>query len=333
MHTLEWVVVGFVIVPTAMWMTLAVHYHSAWRWARIAASLAPLMTIGTALWMLPFSWVLMAWISVFGLTLAWWFSLRPQSERDWAIGMEVLPRVEINADDVQIGAFRNFDWSADGAAVPRYEDQSFDLARLRTVDYFLSHWSGPLMAHTLVSFGFDDGRFLALSVEARRRRWQKYSPLWGLFRSYELMFVIGDERDIVRVRTSVRGERVYLYRVRMPAQQIRQLLVDYLEHAKVLNVRPEWYNSVISNCTTNLFYYPNRRVRIPWWLKPNIFFNGLSARTLYRLHGLADSVPFKELQARSEILDVESAAGDLPDFSRRIRARMVQPRPWTDDEN
>ena len=69
------------------------------------------------------------------------------------------------------------------------------------------------MAHTLVSFGFDDGQYLAVSVEARRQDWQSYSPLWGLFRSYELMFVLGDERDLVRLRTNIRRERVYLYRV------------------------------------------------------------------------------------------------------------------------
>ena len=80
------------------------------------------------------------------------------------------------------------------------------------------------MAHTLVSFGFDDGQFLCVSVEARRRRWQSYSPLLGLFRSYQLFFVLGDERDIVRLRTNIRHEQVYMYRVRLAPQQLRRLL-------------------------------------------------------------------------------------------------------------
>jgi hypothetical protein len=171
---------------------------------------------------------------------------------------------------------------------------------------------------------------LAVSVEARRRKWQRYSPLWGLFRSYELMFVIGDERDIVRVRTNVRGERVYLYRVRMPPRQMRLLLLDFLQRAESLATRPEWYNSVVSNCATNLFYHRNRQLRIRWWMKAAIFLNGLSARTLYRLGGLADGLHFKELQTRSEIHEHATAAADLAHFSQRIRAQLVEPRPWTE---
>jgi hypothetical protein len=220
-------------------------------------------------------------------------------------------------DTLRIRGFRNFDYTRSGDPIPRYEERTFDLARLESLDYCLSHWSGQLMAHTLVSFGFGDGRFLAVSVEARRRRWQRYSPLWGLFRSYELFFVLGDERDIVRLRTNIRRERVYLYRVRIPPQNVRRLLDDYLKRVEKLAARPEWYNSVTDNCTTNLFYH--RLQRIPRWLMPGILLNGLSCRILYRLGYLDDGLPFKELQARSQIRERALAAGDSADFSRRIR--------------
>jgi hypothetical protein len=186
------------------------------------------------------------------------------------------------------------------------------------MDYFLSHWSGQMMAHTLVSFGFNDGRFLTLSVEARRSQGQSYSPLWGLFRAYELFFVLGDERDIVRLRTNIRRERVYLYRVRLPLPRVRQLLIDYLQRVEDVATRPEWYNSVTSNCTTNLFYH--RHHHVPWWTKPAIFLNGLSAGAMYRLGFLDDGLPFKELQKRSNIRENALAADDAEDFSQRIRA-------------
>src|SRR5262249_48032167 len=156
------------------------------------------------------------------------------------------------------------------------------------------HWSGPVIAHTLVSFGFDDGQFLVLSVEARLQPWQSYSPLRGICRSYELIYVLGDELDIIRLRTNIRRERVYLYRVRMPREEVRQLLVDYVARVARLEEQPEWYNSIISNCTTNLFYHG--RNRVPWWLTPHIFLNGYSARAMYLRGFLDDSVPFKELQ-------------------------------------
>ena len=213
--------------------------------------------------------------------------------------------------------------SASGETVPRYEERTYDLAKLLSIDYFLAHWSGPTMAHTLVSFGFDDGQFLCVSVEARRQRWQRYSPLWGLFRSYELMFVLGDERDIVRLRTNIRREQVYMYRVRLGPQQLRRLILDYVARIESLAAQPRWYNSVASNCTTNLFY--DNRVPAPWWLKPNIFLNGLSARAMYRLGFLDNSLPYPELQARCAIRERALAAGDAADFSQQIRAQIVMP--------
>ena len=155
------------------------------------------------------------------------------------------------------------------------------------------------------------------------QRWQSYSPLWGLFRSYQLMFVLGDERDIVRLRTNIRRERVYMYRLRLPPEHLRRLLLDYVSRVEMLATQPAWYNSVTSNCTTNLFYHGHATV--PWWMKLGIFLNGFSARTMYRLGFLSDSLPFKELQARSDIRERALAAGDAADFSQQIRAEMVMP--------
>jgi hypothetical protein len=311
-----------VIVSTTVWVALAVHYRFRRLWVRVLVSLVPLVFVGASLRLLPlFPWALTVWLTLFVVALAWWLTLTPRSDRDWACGLDVLPRIERNGDILQVRQFRNFSYTAAGDPVPRYEDRTFDLARLKSLDYFLAHWSGQFMAHTLVSFGFDDGKYLAISVEARRRRWQRYSPLWGLFRSYELFFVLGDEHDIVRLRTTVRRERVYRYRVPMTPEKLRRLIEDYLGRAQRLAARPEWYNSVTSNCTTNLFYH--RLDQIPWWLMPGIFLNGLSGRIMYRLGFLARDLPFKELQARSEIRDRFPAADDDADFSRRIRGDTV----------
>lgn len=326
MTSLAWLFVGLVVIPTTAWIALAVHYHSRQFWLRMLASYVPLAVVGASLLWLPLvPWALAVWLGMVIMTIAWWLSLRPRGDRDWVPGLDVLPQVEVSGDTLRIRQFRNFTHSAGSDPVQRYEERTFDLARLTSVDYFLSHWSGPVMAHTLVSFGFDDGKFLALSVEARRQRWQRYSPLWGLFRAYELTYVLGDERDIVRLRTNIRCERVYMYRVRMPLPKVRRLLDDYLARIQRLASRPEWYNSVTSNCTTNLFNHGTTRVS--WWVKPSIFLNGLSARAMYRLGALANSLPFRELQTRSAIRELALAAGDGEDFSQRIRARMVLPTP------
>lgn len=313
--------VGLVVVPTAIWIALAVHCHVRRPWLRWLASLAPLALLGASLGLLPLvPWVLAVWSGLLIVTMAWWFSLRPRSEREWAVGMELLPRVEIVDDTLRVRQFRNFRYGESGEPIPRYEERTYSLAKLASLDYFLSHWSGPVMAHSLVSFGFDDGQFLCVSVEARRQRWQRYSPLWGLFRSYELMFVLGDERDIVRLRTNIRRERVYMYRLRMPPQRLRRLLLDYVRRVELLAAQPVWYNSVASNCTTNLFYQGHADA--PWWMKTGIFLNGFSARTMYRLGYLDNGLPYKELQARCAIRERALAAGDAADFSQQIRAQL-----------
>ena len=318
--------VGLIVIPTTIWIALAVYYHVRRPWLRWVVALIPVVVVGASLGALPLiPWALAVWLGVLVITIAWWFSLRPRSDRDWAVGMEMLPRAEIVGETLHVRHFRDFNYTVAGEPILRYEERTYDLTKLSSLDYFLSHWSGPVMAHTLVSFGFDDGQYLCVSVEARRQRWQRYSPLWGLFRSYELMFVLGDERDIVRLRTNIRRERVYMYRVQMPPQNLLRLLLDYVRRVEMLASQPKWYNSVTSNCTTNLFYQGHARV--PWWMKSGIFLNGFSARTMYRLGFLSDHLPFKELQARCAIRERALAAGDAADFSRQIRSQIILPRP------
>jgi hypothetical protein len=314
--------IALVVVPTTIWIALAVHYHARLSWQRWLLSCIPLIIVGASLNLLPLiPWALAIWFGVLVITIVWFFSLRTRLDGDWKVGMEVLPRAEIVGDTLHIRNFRNFSYPESGDPVKRYEERSYDLTKLSSLDYFLAHWSGPVMAHTLVSFGFEDGQFLCVSVEARLRRWQTYSPLWGLFRSYQLSFVLGDERDIVRLRTNIRREKVYLYRVRFTPQQLRRLLLDFVSRIETLATRPGWYNSVTSNCTTNLFYH--NHAPVPWWLKPSIFLNGLSAQAMYRLGFVDKSLPYRELQGRCDIGERALAAGDAEDFSEQIRGHIV----------
>jgi hypothetical protein len=317
--------VGFIIIPTTAWVAMAIHYHVRGPRLRRLASLVPLVVVGASLVLLPLRpWALAVWSGPLLVTILWWLSLRPKSNRDWGPGMDVLPHVELAGDVVRIRQFRNFRYTASGAPLPQYEERTFDLTKVSSVDYILAHWSGPMFGHTMVSFGFDDGQFLVVSIEARLQRGQSYSALRGLYRSYEIIYLIGDESDILALRTNVRRERVYLYRVRLPRQEVRQLLVDYLTRAAELEERPEWYNSFTSNCTTNLFYHG--RHRVPWWLAPHIVVNGLSARAMY-LRGFLDrSLPLEELQSRCDIGGRALAAGDAAGFSQQIRTHIDPPR-------
>jgi hypothetical protein len=319
MHFLIWLFVFAVVLPTTLWFALAIHYHIRQPWLRFVISLAPLTVVSVSLCLLPvLPWVFSIWLTLMVIAILWWNSLRPKLDGDWLEGMKVLPQAEVLGNTLRISNFRHFSYSQSGEALHHYEERSFDLTRLSSIDYFLAHWSGPIIAHTLVSFGFDDGEFLCVSVEARRERWQNYSPLWGLFRAYQLIFVVGDERDIIRLRTNIRREQVYMYRLQLTQEHLRRLLSDYIERLNKLHTRPEWYNSVASNCTTNLFY--QGRAKVPWWVLPRILLNGLSARAMYQLKFLDQQVPFEELQSRCAIRERALAAGDALDFSKHIRS-------------
>jgi len=186
---------------------------------------------------------------------------------------------------------------------------------------------GPKIAHILVSFAFADGGHLAVSIEARNERGEGYSSVKGFFRQYELYYVVADERDVVRLRTNYRLnpiEHVHLYRVRAKPEAARRLFLEYLSQINGLKAHPQWYNSATDNCTSNIWL--NARVN-PGSLAYSwkILLSGYVPEYLYENGRLDTSVPFEELQRRSEINALAQAADKAPDFSQRIRAGLPQP--------
>ena len=146
MTLLERLFAGFVVFPTTMWIALAIHYHVRGPRLRWFASLVPLVIVGVSLGLLPMRpWALAVWFGLLLVTILWWLSLRPKSDRDWKTGMDVLPHVELVGDVLRIRQFRNFRYMASGDPLPQYEERTFDLTKLSSLDYFLAHWSGPVI--------------------------------------------------------------------------------------------------------------------------------------------------------------------------------------------
>ena len=148
-----------------------------------------------------------------------------------------------------------------------WEDRSYDLDRLRSAWFVVEPFGdrkGP--AHTLMSFGFEGDDYLAISVEIRKEIGEEFSPWKGLVRQYELVYVIGDERDLIQLRTNHRRDQVFLYPVRAPRERIEQMFVDMLRRANDLRLKPEFYNTLTSTCTTNIVSHVNELVpgRIPF---------------------------------------------------------------------
>jgi hypothetical protein len=256
-------------------------------------------------------------IAVAGVA-AWWFSIPPSNDRDWQADVARLPRATIEGSRVRIENVRDFAYRSESDSDERWETRVYDLDALRAVDLYLSYWGSPHIAHTIVSWEFEGAPPLAISIETRKEKGEAYSALRGFFRQYELYYVVADERDVVRLRTDIRGEDVYLYRIRMPVERARAVLLDYLEDVNRLAEHPRWYNAITNNCTTTIRYHTMRVAgNNPWSWK--ILANGHLDELIYQRGTVDTSLPFVELRRRSAISARARALGDAPDFSARIR--------------
>ena len=253
-----------------------------------------------------------------------WCSLAPTNDRDWQTDLARLAYASIDGDKVTVHNIRNFDYRSESDYTPAYYDKTFDLGALQSLDIVTSYWAGPAIAHVFVSFGFAGDDYLAISIEVRKPKGEGYSTLKGFFRQYELIYVVADERDVIRLRTNYRRdppEDVYVYRTSssVPAKQL--LFLEYMRKLNALRTRPEFYNTLTTNCTTSIWV--NSHVNpgiIP--LSWKILATGYVPAYLYE-QGLleATGVSFAELRERAHVNARAQAADQAADFSRRIRAR------------
>jgi len=250
-----------------------------------------------------------------------WLFQKPTNRRDWSPDQLVLPSAEFDGDTVSVTGIRDCRYRSTSDFTVAHLDDRFDLNRLQRLDFFVEPFAGWRgLAHTFLSFGFDDGRQLGISIEVRRQRGEEFNVLGGLARQFELMYVVATERDLVGLRTVHRRNPVYLYPIRAEPARIRQMMVSMLERVNSLGERPEFYNAVCNTCTTNIVRHLNEVSdrRVPWW-NLRVLFPGYSDRLAHGL-GLIDSHRSIEAERDSfEIGEVARAAIDDPEFSRRIR--------------
>jgi hypothetical protein len=268
----------------------------------------------------PYSRGLLAAIFPAFLVAIWWVSIAPSNSRNWTpeVARTAQADFNVNGSSVTIGNVRNFKYRSESDYDQRWETRTYKLDQIRGIDLFLSYWGPTQIAHTIISWEFNDGQHLAISIETRKEKGESYSALRGFFRQYELYYVIADERDVIGVRTNFRAEQVYLYRVRISASQARALLVDYLNEINRLADQPQWYNALTQNCTTVIRWHGQNIGAVGLW-DWRLLANGNLDQLLYERGWLDTGLPFDELRARSNITERARAAGDSPDFSTRIR--------------
>jgi hypothetical protein len=285
-----------------------------------AAALAALVALALRRW----RWrVLAAFGVLLAAALAWYFSIEPSNDRDWLPENARLAHATVEGDIVTLHDIRDFSYRSETDFTPAYTTRRFDLRQLEGVDLVASYWMGPHIAHVFVSFAFADGEHLTVSIEARKEKGEGYSTVNGFFRQYELMYVVASERDLIGLRTNYRQdppEQVYVYRVAGELQQARRFFMAYVEQINALTRRPAFYNSLTTNCTTNIWMHSlTNPGHLPFSWK--VLASGHVPEYLYENGRLVTGgLPFAELQQRALVNARAQAAGAAAaDFSRRIR--------------
>jgi Domain of unknown function (DUF4105) len=310
---------GCVLLLLTAWAAAALHFDVRISWLRTPLALAYLLGVLVMWFLVKSRWLKTALtVFAFALVLGWWLNLRPWNDRNWRPDVAVLPYADIEGNRVTIHNIRNCDYRTETDYDVRHYRRTFELDQLRTVDLYMVYWGSPLIAHTMMSFGFEDGEHVCFSIETRNEQGEGYSALKGMFRQFEITLVVADERDVVRLRTNYRkDEEVYLYRLRASPERIRRLFLDYLNRANHLRQGPQWYNAVTDNCTTGIRAQRAAADRAPWdW---RMLVNGYGNELLYERGVIATNLPLAELKEAGHINARARAADKDNDFSRRIR--------------
>ena len=246
--------------------------------------------------------------------------IAPSNFRNWAPNLAVLSYADVDGDQITVHNIRNCNYLSKDDYVLDYYDRTFLMQDLRTVDFIIVPFQeAPLLAHTMLSFGLANGEYIVISAEVRLEEGESYSPVRGFTRQYEIIYVVADERDLIRVRTRHRGADVYVYRARATPQQVQQLFADAMNRVNKLAASPEFYNTLTNNCTTNVARHVNgiSPNRIPYGA--SILLPGYSDRYAYDLGLLATEKTFEETKRHARVNALAEQYYDNIDFSAKIR--------------
>jgi Domain of unknown function (DUF4105) len=252
----------------------------------------------------------------------------PSNDRDWIPEHRFLASATLDGERLHVKNVRNAEFFSYRDCLVDYYDRTYDLSQLQSVDFIMIPFNETrALAHTLLSFGFANGDYLGVSVEVRLERGESYSPTLGLFGQFELIYVVADERDLIRVRTEYRNVDVLVYRTKATPDQARRLLVDVMRRVNKLHDEPEHYDTLTNNCTTNIVRHINTLAPGSVPTDYRVLLPGFADNLAYELGLIDNSRPFAEVKQRARVNDLALRYKDDPHFSQRIRGERVSETP------
>jgi len=322
LRTLGLLLASLIVLGLTIWSTAALYIDFPVVKLRVPLIALYVLAIAVA-WIASrrFSFALATAAVGFVVVLVWWLSLKPSQDGDWQPDDQNTAWATVDGDKVTIHDLRNCDYRSEQDYTCSWETRSYNLSNLKHLDLAITWWGSPWIAHPILSFDFGDQGHVAMSIETRDLVGQSYSAIRGFFRQYRLIYIAADERDVIRLRTNYRkGEEVYLFRTTATPEQARGLFRQYLDRINELHRRPEWYNALTNNCTTNIAVSAAAsRDQSPHW-DWRMLLNGKGDEMMYERGQLVtDGLSLPELKARAHINDAARVANDDPNFSTIIR--------------
>ena len=318
------------IIATTLWGLGALYFSpllpEAWR--PFGAGAYAALTILAFFFLRRRGRTTIAALAVFGILVFLFLRILASNDRDWQPEVLNVPYATINGELITVHNVRNFDYRSETDFDPRWETRTYHLSKLDSADVIAVYWAGKAIAHVMLSFGFQGKDYLTVSIETRKEKGESYSTLAGFFRQYELYYVVADERDVLRVRTTYRQpqEDVYIYRINGPIQNLRRVFLDYVKSMNELRARPAYYNTLTTNCTTSILFHTRMNPEAPP-LSWKVLLSGYVPEYLYDLGRLDTSRPFADLEKISHVNARAHAADKDVEFSLRIREGLPMPPP------
>jgi Domain of unknown function (DUF4105) len=306
-----------------LWSIASLSFILPWAWLQIPGAIIFALACPAALiFIKPRR---RTFLIITGLVLVitiWQQAIPPSNDRDWKPSVARLPKIAVVGNEIRISNIRNFDYRSETDFTPRYYDKNYKLNELTSLDYILSYWDdNKAIAHTMFSFGFKNGDYLVVSVETRLSKNDKQSFLSGIFNQYELIYILADERDVLRLRTNFRKEQVYVYRVKSDHILLQKVFVEIIKHATDLQRQPRFYNTLKHNCLTTLLADLRRAQGRQYYLDYRFILNGYSDELLFDKDVLiTGGFPFQQFKQHRHINQyVENDPDAAKDYSKKIR--------------
>ncbi len=250
---------------------------------------------------------------------------RPTHNKNWRPEQSRLPSAKIKSNTIKIKDIRNFTFHSESNFDQSYYDKEFDLNQLVSLDYIHQPFHRmPLAAHTFLSFGFSNGDYISISFEARRKKGAGFSSIKGLLRYFGLIYIVADEKDILRLRALHHRDKIYIYPLKASPEKIQALFLDIIERINRIKEKPEFYNTLLSTCATNLVKHVNNIFYLNIAIGPKVLLPAFADRLIYKF-GLVDTeLSFKEARKKFLINKKIHKFADHPDFSRKIRTTKYE---------